>query len=261
MKIVILDCKNALRNYAFVIIDTLTHECAVIDPMDTNIITDYLSEQGLNLKYILCTHHHHDHIGGNLHLKALYNCAIYGHYHDKHRIDGITDTVIGGEQIALFNNRLKFDILNLDGHTIGHIGFYAPEHKWLFSGDTLFNMGCGRRFEGSTQQYYDTMNTIMQLPPDTMIYATHEYTVDNIKFAKHIMPHHYIYYTQFLEYCENQINKRNHNLPTIPFDLESQKKFNPFLLSNLPIIKTSLGMDNHHNHDVFGAMRMHKDNF
>ena len=261
MQIIILDCHNNLRNYAFIIIDKANNECILIDTLDTNIITDYLRINQLNLKYILCTHHHNDHTGGNLLLKGIYNCDIYGNEKDKERIRGITHTVNAGDVISLFNNKLQFTVMNFDGHTIGHIGFYAAEQNWLFSGDTIFNLGCGRRFEGSAEQYYKTLQTITALPHNTIIYGSHEYTLDNILFSKHIIPNNYIYYNEFMDYCDLQIQKRNNNISTIPFTLESQIKFNPFLLSHTQMIQQSLKLERKNPSEVFGFLRSLKDNF
>jgi hydroxyacylglutathione hydrolase len=261
MKIIILDCQNDLRNYAFIIIDTTTNECLLIDTLDATIITQFLRDNNLKLKYILCTHHHNDHTGGNLTLRGIYNCDIYGNENDKERIRGITHSVIAGDVISLFNNKLQFTVMNFDGHTIGHIGFYAAQKNWLFSGDTIFNLGCGRRFEGSAEQYYKTLQTITALPHDTIIYGSHEYTLDNIAFSKYIMPKNYIFYNEFMEYCDIQTQKRNNNIPTIPFTLESQIKFNPFLLSHTQMMQESLKLDGKNPSDVFGVLRSLKDNF
>lgn len=262
MKIVILDCKNHLKNYAFILIDPDTQECALIDTVDTNIITNYLKDHNLILKYILNTHHHNDHIGGNLKLKSLYNnCKIYGHAKDADRISGITHKVIEGDIISLFNNKLTFKVLGFDGHTIGHIGYYEQNKNWLFSGDTLFNLGCGRRFEGSSEQFVKTLEKIKSLPQDTIVYGAHEYTVDNIAFAKHIIPTYYEYYQEFIAYCQEQYHKRDQNQPTVPFTLSSQKKLNPFLLYDHPQIKEALNMENSDHASVFGHIRQLKDSF
>lgn len=265
MEIIVLDCQNSLRNYAFIIVDNNhngeTKECVLIDTLNSHVLFDYLEQNHLTPTAILCTHHHNDHVGGNLYLQEKYNCRIYGHYHDRHRIIGVTDTVIAGDVIALFGNQLQFKVMPLDGHTIGHIGFYEANKNWLFVGDTLFNMGCGRRFEGSSQQYQQSLETIKNFPDETIIYATHEYTLDNIAFAKHIIPPAYEYYAEFLEYCDAQAEKRTQNTPTIPFDLSSQKKFNPFLLCHLPIMQNALAMNTQTPAEVFGALRLLKDNF
>lgn len=261
IKTIILDCKNSLRNYAFVIIDTDNNDCALIDSLDNQIIFDYLHHNQLNLRYILNTHHHNDHVGGNFKLRDLYNCDIYGNSSDKHRIKGITHCVDAGHIISLFNNKLQFKIMSLDGHTVGHIGFYSEKKKWLFCGDTLFNLGCGRRFEGTNEQYYQTLQKISTLPSDTLIYATHEYTVDNIAFAKKIIPNYYHNYQEFLDYCTKQINKRINLEPTIPFILEEQLKFNPFLLVDNSIIRDSLNQNNMQSYELFGYLRTLKDNF
>ncbi|MFT6262411.1 MAG: hydroxyacylglutathione hydrolase [Dasania sp.] len=262
MEIVILDCQNALKNYAFIIIDDNNRDCALIDTVDTHIIVDYLQEHHLNLKYILNTHHHNDHIGGNLHLKSLYDCQIFGNKHDQERINGITNPVNECDIIALFDNKLQFQVMNFDGHTMGHIGFYAKKQQWLFSGDTIFNLGCGRRFEGTSEVFYQTLKSIANLPEDTLIYAAHEYTLDNITFAKSVMPQNHPDYQAFLNYCDLQKAKRTNNTPTIPFNVQSQKKFNPFLLCDNVAIKNCISNNAMlEASEIFSIMRTLKDNF
>jgi hydroxyacylglutathione hydrolase len=261
MEIIILDCKNTLKNYAFIIVNKDNNHCALIDTVDTDIILDYLNDNHLILKYILNTHHHHDHIGGNLKLQHHFNCDIYGNAQDKHRISGITHPVHAGDMITLFDGLLNFKVIPCDGHTIGSIAYYADDKNWLFSGDTLFNLGCGRRFEGTSEQFYNTLQTIASLPDKTLIYGSHEYTLDNIAFAKTVISADYEYYSDFLDYCHQQYIQRENNIPTIPFTLESQKKFNPFLLCDNSTIQKALQQKNRHHSDIFGHMRLLKDNF
>lgn len=261
MQIVILDCENQLRNYAFIIIDLLTKQCALIDTLASNTLVDYLKTHHLHLRYILNTHHHHDHVGGNLYFKSIYNCDIYGHSKDAQRIKGITHEVLDGDIISLFDDQLRFQVISIDGHTIGHIAYFEANKKWLFPGDTLFNLGCGKRFEGTNAQYATTMDKLAALPDDTIVYGTHEYTLGNAKFAKSIIPENYPYYHEFLEFCQQQKDKRANGQPTIPFTLKSQKLFNPFMLCHDPHMQQSLEMQNCASSDIFGAIRDLKDAF
>jgi len=121
MHIFVLDCQTTLKNYAFIIIDEATNDCALIDTLDSPTLFNFIKNNNLNLKYILNTHHHNDHIGGNLIFKELYpQCKIFGNYNDKDRIKGITHPVLPHDTINLFNNKLQFNVINLDGHTMGH---------------------------------------------------------------------------------------------------------------------------------------------
>jgi len=135
--------------------------------------------------------------------------------------------------------------------------------QWgIFAGDTIFNLGCGRRFEGSSELFWETLQFISTLPPETLIYAAHEYTLDNIAFAKTILSTDYQHDNDFFDYCQAQADKRDENIATIPFTVDSQRKFNPFLLCNQP---SSLTLPPHINHqhpaEIFNHLRKLKDIF
>ncbi len=259
--VILVDCKNSLKNYCFVIINQITQDCIIIDTVDTPIIADFVRQNHLNLIAILHTHHHVDHIGGNKKLKEAFGCTIYAHEADKHRIHDVDYWIKPDDIIAFFDNQINFKILPLDGHTIGHIAFYEAKQKWLFSGDTVFNLGCGRLFEGTAEQYYKAFKTIKALPDNTIIYGTHEYTLDNIAFAKSIIDQDFTDYDLFIEYCQLQESKRTNQQPTIPFTLASQKKFNPFFLTDNNWIQNRLGHTNDNGINTLATMRQLKDEF
>ena len=141
-------------NYAFILVNNADKSCYVVDTPDGEKICDWIKEHDLSLRGILNTHHHHDHVGGNIILKEAFQCSIYGAEKDQDRITGITETVQEGDVIQFFDGSLDIQIIELDGHTVGLIGYYIPKMKALFVGDALFNLGCGYMFEGTQEQMW-----------------------------------------------------------------------------------------------------------
>lgn len=139
--------------------------------------------RGWKLGFILNTHHHQDHVGGNSYLKDAYGCKIYGPAADKARIPLIDETFADGDSFKLGETELR--VFDTPGHTRGHITFWAPEAKALFPGDTLFAMGCGRLFEGTPEQMWTSLSKLKDLPPETQVFCAHEYTESNAKCAAH----------------------------------------------------------------------------
>lgn len=168
-------------NYAYIVqSDT---EVAVIDPGDSAPVIDFLHAQGLHPDWIINTHKHHDHVGGNLDLINAFGCQIAA----PSEYSGHKDFVLKDGDVFPVGN-LAFQIHLTKGHTAGHIILFEPSHKILFSGDTLFAMGCGRLFEGEPYEMFQAMKLIKSLPNDTIIYCGHEYTRANAEFARHLMP-------------------------------------------------------------------------
>ena len=180
MQITIIPCLT--DNYAYVIHDKNSNTIGVVDPSESKPIIYYLKEKNLKLNYILNTHHHFDHIGGNYELKKKYNAKVVGFDGDKHRIPGIDITLKNNQKWNFGNSIVK--ILHIPGHTLGHICFFFEKEKIAFTGDTLFSLGCGRIFEGDHKQMLISLNKIKKLPIDTKIFFGHEYTESNANFAK-----------------------------------------------------------------------------
>jgi len=242
-------------NYAYVINDNNSKTVGVVDPSEAQPIISFLRKKKLKLNYVLNTHHHYDHIGGNIELKKTYNAKIVGFFGDKHRIPEIDITLKDNEQWNFGNSSVK--ILHIPGHTLGHICFFFEKEKIAFTGDTLFSLGCGRIFEGDHKQMLQSLNKIKQLPKDTLIYCGHEYTHKNAEFC--------------IKYDNNNINLKNKfakikklrskNLPTIPSVLEEELKSNIFLRCDQNDLKIKLGMKNHEDFKVFKKIRDLKDSF
>ena len=242
-------------NYAYVISDNNSKIVGVVDPSEASPVVSFLKKQNLKLNYILNTHHHFDHIGGNLELKKIYNAKVVGFVGDKHRIPEIDITLSNNEKWIFGNETVK--ILHIPGHTLGHICFFFEKEKIAFTGDTLFSLGCGRIFEGDHNQMLTSLNKIKKLPKDTMIYCGHEYTYKNAKFC--------IKYDNDNIDLKNKFEKikelRSSNLPTIPSKLEDELKTNIFLRCDQKDLKIKLNMKNHEDLKVFRKVRDLKDNF
>ncbi len=179
MKIKIIKCLQ--DNYSYLIIDEIKNNACVVDPSESKPIIDFIENNKINLKYILNTHHHYDHVGGNLALKEKYNSKVIGFKEDKHRIPEI-DILVEDNQVLKKDN-FEAKIYHIPGHTTGHIAYHFFKEKKIFTGDTLFSLGCGRIFEGTYEQMFNSLNKIKKLPKDTEIYCGHEYTLQNSNFC------------------------------------------------------------------------------
>jgi len=242
-------------NYAYIICDNSSKTTGVIDPSEAKPIISFLKREKLKLNYILNTHHHFDHIGGNVELKKIYNAKVVGFKGDKHRIPGIDITVKDNESWNFGNSTVK--IFHIPGHTLGHICFFFEKEKIVFTGDTLFSLGCGRIFEGDAKQMFDSLSKIKNLPKNTKIYCGHEYTYKNAEFCMK-----YDNNNTYLKKKFEEIKKlRIKNLPTIPSSLEEELKSNIFLRCDKKELKAKLNMKNQEDLEVFKKVRDLKDSF
>ncbi|MCB1197512.1 MAG: hydroxyacylglutathione hydrolase [Deltaproteobacteria bacterium] len=198
----------------------------VIDPGDPIKVSQYLQAHGLQLDAILQTHHHWDHTDGAVALKEKYpSCVVYTPYFQKGRYPVSTHMLKEGDQLNFAG--WNFTVMQTPGHTYDHISYYDINRKVLFCGDTLFNMGCGRVFDGSYEQLFLSLQKIKALPDDVQVYCTHEYTLANINFVKSVSIS-----PELLAFEKNCLQKRKQGLYTIPFTLGENKKLNPFLLAS-----------------------------
>ena len=221
MRVEIISCLK--DNYSYLIIDDNNNSACVIDPSESKPIIDYLENKNIKLNYILNTHHHYDHIGGNKDLKKKYKSVVVGFKEDSDRIPEI-DILIDNNQIWKAEN-FEAKIIHVPGHTSGHICFHFFKEKLIFTGDTLFSLGCGRIFEGSYEQMFQSLNKIKVLPKETKIYCGHEYTFNNAKFRKK-----YDSENKNLQKKIEKIEKQLENgIPTIPSTLKEELECNIFL--------------------------------
>ncbi|TDF38466.1 hydroxyacylglutathione hydrolase [Alteromonadaceae bacterium M269] len=232
--------------------------CIVVDPGDATPVLDYVEKHQLTLTDILITHHHPDHTGGVKELvKNFPDIRVIGI--DSSRIPYVTHKVTDGDQVDIPSLNTSFRVLMLPGHTKDHIAFYGD--LGLFCGDTLFSAGCGRLFEGSPEQMQHSLSRLTDLPSDTKVYCTHEYTLANVSFALAAEPNN----QDLQRYQEWAQGQRKADTPTLPSTIEEQLAINPFLrTSSEEIQKTlseKLARNVHESLDVFTELRRWKDHF
>lgn len=225
------------NNYVFIIVNASTHEAIAIDPGEASNTLNFLKKNNLDLIAILITHHHADHIGGLSELKMRTGAKVYAPLKNKEQISDVDQFVCEKDLISA--SGLEFQVLELPGHTLGHVAFWSLRQRWLFSGDVLFGLGCGRLFEGSYSQMYLSLQKIKQLPADTLVYCTHEYTEVNIRFCNQIyQPENKpvkLNIADFMSYANDVQQIRKKQMPSIPLHLKRELSVNPFLLAETEI--------------------------
>jgi hydroxyacylglutathione hydrolase len=230
-----------------------------VDPGDAQPILDELNRQQLSLTAILLTHHHGDHIGGVEQLSNRYEVPVFGPRND--RIASVTVPLSEGDTVDLPELGLHFSVLDVPGHTLGHIAYFSQAQKWLFCGDTLFAGGCGRIFEGTPTQMATSLNKLAALPDETLVYCAHEYTLSNLRFAKEVEPTN----EDLLKRIKEEQAKRDCGLPTVPSSIGLEKSTNPFLRYGLPTIAKKLIAEQKVSSGepiaIFAALREWKNNF
>jgi hydroxyacylglutathione hydrolase len=240
-------------NYGVLIRDTATGAVASIDCGDAAGIAAELAHKKWTLTHILTTHHHGDHTDGNLELKRQTGCTITGPRAEAARIPGI-DTQVGGGDTFMFGSQ-TVHVLDTPGHTLGHISFHIPDAQAAFVGDTLFALGCGRVNEGTMEMMWTSLARVAALPPATMIYAGHEYTAANARFALTIEPENAALQARALEITA----LRAAGKPTLPTRIDVELATNPFLRVASPAIRARLGMTGAKDWQIFGEIRERKN--
>jgi hydroxyacylglutathione hydrolase len=230
----------------------------VIDPGESINLLSTIKQKNINLDAILITHHHYDHTGGIEELLIKYpNLKVYG---PNNNVDLIKSRLVDGELINVIG--INFEVIEIPGHTLDHIAYYANINNSpiLFCGDTLFAGGCGRVFEGTFDQMYESLMKLKKLPKNTRIYCGHEYTVNNLKFAKVVEPDNIDLITRYNEALE----LRKNNIPTLPSTISIELKTNPFLRAeenNVQKIISNKFKTGFSEKEIFSALRQWKDNF
>ena len=253
MDIDIISCLS--DNYSYLIKDDQTNIVAIIDPSEFDRCDKKIVQKYKKLDFILNTHHHFDHVGGNEELKKKYGAKILGFEKDKKRIPSIDLLLKDGQEFKIGN--LNFKTIFVPGHTSGHIAFYLEKEKVVFTGDTLFSLGCGRVFEGTCQQMLNSLNKIKNLPEDTKIYCGHEYTKSNLGFCLKFNPNN-----KYLKDKERVIEEKiNDGKPTIPSTIKDETQMNIFLRYDDSDVKDALNLQNATDLEIFTKLRDLKDNF
>jgi len=246
-------------NYIWLLQRQGSDRAVVVDPGQAEPVLGYLQEHGLTLEAILITHHHFDHVGGVEKLLAVAQVPVYGPVN--RAIENISQRLSEGDEITVLDE--SFKVLEVPGHTLDHIAYYCGDTKqpFLFCGDSLFSAGCGRLFEGTAEQMFLSLQKYTDLPGDTAVFPTHEYTLANLKFATTVEPGN----QALLDYQKHCIAQRDANTPTLPTTIANELAVNPFLRSGESEVKHRVSA--HFNLtlegpvEVFRQTRLWKDQF
>jgi hydroxyacylglutathione hydrolase len=242
-------------NFGVLVHDPETGDTALIDAPQEAPILAAIERTGWTPKLILTTHHHADHVEANLALKQKFGLKIIGPQAEREKIPGIDETLKEGSTIGFGEDEVR--VIETPGHTAGHVSYYFPRSGVVFTADTLFALGCGRLFEKPAPVMYESLKKLAALPPETVVYCGHEYTLSNARFALSVDPDN-----QALKERAKEIEAlRAENKPTLPTTIGEELATNPFLRWGDPAIRKHLGMENASDAEVFAEIRRRKDNF
>ena len=240
-------------NYGFLLHDSTSGETVCIDTPDADEYLRQAEARGWHITQIWNTHWHPDHAGGNAAIKAATDCMVTAPAGDAAKIDGVDRTVDQGDTVAIGAHAAQ--VINVGGHTLGHIAYHLPEAGIAFCGDALFALGCGRMFEGTAPQFWASLNRLKALSPETRLYCAHEYTASNARFALHADPDN----AALAAYGAEIADKRARGEPTVPFGLARELATNPFLRADEPDLAARWGGGD--AVAVFAALREAKNSF
>lgn len=253
LQIVTIPCLS--DNYAYLLHDAPSGDTTLIDAPEAAPILSALETRGWRLSQVLLTHHHFDHVDGLPAILNAHPARVLGAAADAHRLPTLARQLREGDQINVGGE--NGTVIEVPGHTIGHIAFHFPESKAVFTADSLMALGCGRLFEGSAEMMWASLSKLAALPRDTRIYSGHEYTQANAKFALTIEPGNSALISR-----SEQINAaRADGRPTVPSALSTELDTNPFLRAHLPALKATLGMAGATDAETFAEIRARKDSF
>jgi hydroxyacylglutathione hydrolase len=245
-------------NYAFLLHDPSTGCTAVVDTPEVAPIEAALREKGWKLTHILNTHWHGDHTGGNVELKRVHACEIVGPARERKGADAIPgmDRAVSEDDVVKIGN-IEARVIDVPGHTLGHVAYHFPAERKVFVGDALFALGCGRMFEGKATQMWNSVSKLMALPRETEVYCAHEYTLANAKFAMSVEPGNDALSARAKEVEE----KRARGEWTVPTTIGLELETNPFCRPHSDEIRRNVGLVDADDVAVFKETRKRKDNF
>ena len=253
LEIVTIPCLS--DNYAYLARDADTGIVALIDAPEVAPIKAALAARGWTLNIILLTHHHDDHIQGVEDLRKAFDCTVIGGKADVHRLPPLDQEVSEGDTVAIGGS--TGHVLDVSGHTVGHIAFHFPDSAAVFSADSLMGLGCGRLFEGDGPMMWTSMLKFKAMPPETIVYSGHEYSTANAAFAVTIESDN----AALQDRVADITAKRADGTPTIPTPLSLELATNPFLRADDPAVKAAVGMPDASDAEVFTEVRKRKDQF
>lgn len=255
LEIVTLPCLS--DNYAYLLHNPQTGETAVVDAPEAAPIADALAARGWTLSDIVLTHHHWDHVQGVDELKSMLGAPVrvIGGAADAARLPTLDLAVSEGDIFTLCGDAVQ--VLDVSGHTVGHVAYYLPATAAALTGDSLMALGCGRLFEGTPEMMWQSLSKLAALPAETTICSGHEYTQANGKFALSIEPDN----SALISRCEAVAAARAAGKPTVPSTMSEELATNPFLRASLPHVKQNLGLAGSSDAEVFAEIRRRKDNF
>lgn len=253
LEIVTVPCQR--DNFAYLLRDAVSGEVGVVDVPVAGPINDALDARGWTLNAILITHHHDDHVAGVDELRTLYGAKVTGAVADRHRLPPLDHAVSPGDSVSIGTEAGK--VIDVPGHTVGHVAFHFPQSQALFSADSLMALGCGRLFEGTPEQMWASLSRLAALPDETRIYAGHDYIDANARFSRSVDPDNPARDDRLAELAA----RKARGDVCVSADLATERATNPFLRAVDPGMKRRLGMDDASDAEVFAEIRRRKDAF
>lgn len=253
LQIVTVPCLQ--DNYAYLAHDPATGLTCVVDVPEAAPLLEALASRGWRADLVLLTHHHWDHVDGLADLCAHHTPRIAGAAADAHRLPALDIALREGDHFTI--GTAVGDVIDVSGHTLGHIAVHFPESSVVFTADSLMAMGCGRLFEGTPAQMFDSLGKLTNLPPETLVCSGHEYTESNLRFALTIEPQSPALRARAAEVARLRAEGR----PTVPSTLAQEQATNPFLRAYIPEVKAAVGLSEAEDSEVFAALRAAKDRF
>ncbi len=253
LEIVTVPCLS--DNYAYLAHDEATGATAVVDVPEAAPILNALAERDWHASHIVITHHHDDHVAGVRALSAATGARVIGAAVDRHRLPHLDEAVKPGDTVRI--GMYAAEVIDVSGHTIGHVAYYFPDSSVVFTADSLMALGCGRVFEGTPEMMWESLSRLAALPPDTLVCSGHEYSQSNARFALTIEPANPALISRAIAINEARKSGR----PTVPTTLSHELATNPFLRANLPEVKALIGLPDASDAEAFAEIRARKDRF